>query len=88
MFITRAPGRKGKRTGFTYYNADGDKTFEQKYTFENGFMIKKEMIKREGEVSVSEYDYLVDDTGNWVKTIGFSDELIIITERSITYFEE
>ena len=83
-------GLEGKRTGYTYFNKDGEQTFEQQYTYnENGDMIKQLLIDKERKKSVSEFEYEgFDEMGNWLLCSGNADEYMIITERTITYHEE
>ncbi|MEN8156359.1 MAG: hypothetical protein ABFS10_05360 [Bacteroidota bacterium] len=81
--------QEDRRTGYKYYNKEGELAFEERYTYnEMGFMSKQEMINKEGEASASEYLYEYDEQDNWVKVTGNSDQYTIITERKITYFTE
>ena len=81
--------QEGKRTGYTYLNIDGEKTFEQKFTYnENGFLMRQEIITKAGEVFVSEYEYEYDDMGNWIKVIANTDDQMMVSERTIAYYEE
>ncbi len=81
--------QEDQRTGYKYYNAEGKVTSEQKYTYNDmGYLKKHVLINEKGEESVSEYEYVYDDMNNWVKVTGNSDEHKIITERTITYYEE
>ena len=81
---------EGKRTGYKYFNKDGEQTFEQQYTYnDKGHMIKQLIINREGKEFVSEYDYQsYDDHGNWTSYVAHSDGPVLITERTISYYEE
>lgn len=81
---------EGKRTGYKYFNKDGEQTFEQQFTYnENGNMIKQVIIDKEGEKSVSDYTYNdTDEMGNWTSVLGIGEDQAIITERTITYYEE
>jgi hypothetical protein len=79
---------EGRRTGYTQYNKEGEKVHEEQFTYnEMGFLQKQVMISKEGEQTVSEYEYEYDAQNNWIKVLGNSDTYMIITERSITYYE-
>jgi hypothetical protein len=79
----------GRRTGYTFYNKEGEKAFEQQYTYNDmGYMSRQVLIDKEGKEYVSEYEYEYDEMNNWIKTIGkTSYGPTVVEERTITYFE-
>ena len=81
---------EGKRTGYKFFNKEGEQTFEQQYTYnDKGHMIKQVMINREGKEFVSEYDYQAyDEHGNWTSYVAHTDGPALITERIISYYDE
>ena len=82
--------QEGKRTGYKYYNTEGEMAGEQEFTYNEKGVLEKQVIRnREGEETVTEYRHEYDEMGNWVKVTGTSDlHVPIITERTITYYEE
>ena len=80
--------QEGRRTGFKYYNKEGELRIEEKYTYnEMGFLEKQEIITDEGEESMTEYEYEYDELNNWIKVVALTGDQLIVGERTITYFE-
>ena len=80
---------EGRRTGYSYYNKDGEKTFEQQYTYNDmGQLARQVMIDRDGKEFVAEYEYEYDEMNNWIQCTGTSsDGVPMVEERTITYYE-
>ena len=79
----------GSRTGYKYYNSEGELAFEERFTYnDKGSMVKQVMINKAGEETVSEYEYEYDEMNNWVKVTGYSEHYPVVSERTITYYTE
>ena len=82
--------QEGQRTGFKFYNREGELWQEEKFTFnEMGFLVKQEIITDEGEESTTtyEYEYEYDEMDNWIKVVSSTDDQLIVAERTISYFD-
>lgn len=79
--------QEGRRTGFKFYNKDGEVAIEQAFTYNEMGFLTKQVITTEEEELVTEYEYEHDDMNNWIKTVATSDDQIIVAERTYTYFE-
>jgi hypothetical protein len=79
---------EGKRTGYQFFNKDGEKMIEQQFTYNDmGSMSEQVIILDEGDRYVSEYAYEYDDMGNWIVVkCHTTEQPDIITERAITYY--
>lgn len=80
----------GKRTGYNYFNADGEKTYEEEFTYNDMmFLARQAGTNREGKERVYEYTYEYDDKGNWTVCISDSEEPSnIYAERKISYYQD
>ena len=79
--------QEGLRTGFKFYNKDGEVALEQAFTYNEMGFLTKQVITTEEEESVSEYEYDYDEKNNWIKVIATTNGQTIVTERTYTYFE-
>jgi len=81
--------QEGRRTGYKFYNKEGEMAFEERYTYNDmGFLAKQVLINKAGEESVWDYAYEYDDLNNWVIVTGISDQYPIVAERTYTYYLE
>jgi len=79
---------RNQRTGYKYFNSEGEKTFEQQFFYnDHGFMEKQLMINQSGDETVSVYSFSYDENKNWIECIGDDGEAKLLTKREIEYFE-
>jgi hypothetical protein len=83
-----AYNENNKRTGYKFFDPQGNKTFEQKYSYnDQGFMEKQVIINKEGKESESLYTYTYEENGNWIECIGNEGKNKIIAKRTIEYYK-
>jgi len=81
-------GQDSKWHGYKSFDKEGNKTFEQKYFFnDHGFMERQILIDKAGDETESLYTYLYGDKGNWIEAYGSSGNNKLVTKREIEYYE-
>jgi len=76
-----------RRSGYIFLNAEGVKTFEQKFVYnDHGFMEKQFIIDKEGKESTSQYTYSYSEDGNWIECIGNEGKHTLLAKREIEYY--